>query len=132
MHTWIREPTELGQTGAAATAEPARDMTWFAAGTIAGKAVALVSLPIFARLLTPAEFGRLDVLNALISAGLATFMLGTDVAVTRLYFDAASPTARRQLLGSWLGLIALVAAPVALLVIAGSTSISAALFGSPA
>jgi O-antigen/teichoic acid export membrane protein len=109
-----------------------RDTTWFAAGTFAGKAVALVSLPLFARLLTPAEFGRLDVLNALISAGLATFMLGTDVAATRLYFDASSRTARRQLLSSWLALIALVAAPVAVLLIVGSTWISTALFGSPA
>lgn len=109
-----------------------RDTLWFAAGTIAGKAVALVSLPIFARLLTPAEFGRLDVLNALISAGLATFMLGTDVAATRLYFDAGSPTRRRQLLSSWLTLIVFVAAPVALILISGATSISTALFGSPA
>lgn len=108
-----------------------RDTVWFATGTIAGKAVALVSLPIFARLLTPAEFGRLDVLNALISAGLATFMLGTDVAVTRLYFDADSARDRRRLLGSWVAFIAAVASPVAILLIIGASSISSALFGSP-
>ena len=130
MDPGIDIPVQEGVLRPPAGRSLSRDTVWFATGTIAGKAVALISLPIFARLLSPAEFGRLDVLNALISAGLAAFMLGTDVAVTRLYFDADSPRDRQRLLGSWVAFIAAVATPVAILLIIGASSISAALFGS--
>jgi O-antigen/teichoic acid export membrane protein len=109
-----------------------RDAVWFATGTIAGKAVALVSLPIFARLLTPAEFGRLDVLNAFVSAGLAAFMLGTDVAATRLFFDADVARARQRLLATWLVIIGLVGGLVSVVLLAFADPISTLLLGSSA
>ena len=102
---------------------------WFALGTIAGKAVALLSLPIFARLLTPAEFGRLDVLNALVSAGLATLLLGTDIAATRLYFDGRDAE-RQRILSSWLVLVGAVVVPCAIALSLFASPISQSLFGN--
>ena len=48
-----------------------RSALLFGLGALAGKGAALVTLPVVARLLTPEEFGRLDVLSALIGAALA-------------------------------------------------------------
>jgi O-antigen/teichoic acid export membrane protein len=108
-----------------------REALWYAVGSIAGKAVGLLTLPIYARLLGPAEFGRLDVLNALVSAGLMTMLLGMDVAVTRLYFDR-QPMARRHLFGSWFLLGFAIVTPVCVGLIVGAPVVSRMLFGSNA
>ncbi len=102
----------------------------FGLGGLAGKAAALLALPIFARLLTPEEFGRLDVLNALISASIVALILGTDVAATRLYFDRATQDARRQLLSSWYALGLAVISPLAVALLVWAGPISRALFGT--
>ena len=57
-------------------------------------------LPFLTRILGPAEFGRLDVLNALVSAAVLTLLLGLDVAATRLAFDIDA-TARGRLFSTW-------------------------------
>jgi O-antigen/teichoic acid export membrane protein len=88
-------------------------------------------LPIFARLLTPADFGRLDVLNALISASIVALLLGTDVAATRLYFDRDNPPARRQLLSSWYALGIAAISPLAIVLLLAADPISRTLFGTP-
>ena len=45
-----------------------RDSILFGLGTLAGKGIGFLFLPIFARLIAPAQFGELDVLNALVSS----------------------------------------------------------------
>jgi len=108
----------------------ARATILFGLGGLAGKAAALLALPIFARLLTPAEFGRLDVLNALLSASIVALILGTDVAATRLYFERGTALARRQLLSSWYALGVVVISPLAIVLIVLAEPISRALFGT--
>jgi O-antigen/teichoic acid export membrane protein len=108
-----------------------RSAILFGLGGLAGKAAALATLPILARLLSPEEFGRLDVLNAMIGSALAILVLGTDVAATRLYFDRAGTAARRDLISSWYAMTLGIALPVGLALIAGSAAISDLLFGSP-
>jgi O-antigen/teichoic acid export membrane protein len=107
-----------------------RSALLFGLGALAGKGAALVTLPVVARLLTPEEFGRLDVLFALIGAALAILMLGTDVAATRLYFDRQVSSARRRLLSSWYAVTLGVAVPLAGVIVALRTPISQLLFGT--
>jgi len=102
----------------------------FGLGAFAGKVAGLVALPIFARLLTPAEFGRLDVLNALLSALILALLLGTDVAATRLYFDRHDPRGRGELLASWYALGLGVIIPIALALVILSDRLSRALFAT--
>lgn len=107
-----------------------RDSILFGLGTLAGKGIGFLVLPIFARLLAPDEFGRLDVLNALVSSALLIVMLGTDVAVVRLFFDRTTVDERRRLFATWC-LIAVIAALIpSIALVAGSAAISRALFGS--
>jgi O-antigen/teichoic acid export membrane protein len=122
---------ERASTPDANRASLPRDTLWFASGTIAGKAAALVSLPVLARALTPAEFGQLDVLNALISAGLAVLVLGTDLAATRLYFDLRSSRDRRKLFSSWLTIVSVAAMTAFAVFGLAAAPISQALFETP-
>jgi O-antigen/teichoic acid export membrane protein len=108
-----------------------RDSVLFGLGTLAGKGIGFLVLPIFARLLAPAQFGELDVLNALVSSGLLIVMLGTDVAAVRLYFDRSTDRERRQLFATWASMAILVAAVPTIGLIASSDAISSFLFGSP-
>jgi O-antigen/teichoic acid export membrane protein len=107
-----------------------RDSVLFGLGTLAGKGIGFLFLPIFARLLAPAQFGELDVLNALVSSGLLIVMLGTDVATVRLYFDRTTDSDRRRLFATWGAIAVLVAAVPTIVLLAGSGSISSFLFGS--
>lgn len=103
----------------------------YAVGSVAGKLVGLVMLPILTRLLAPDDYGRLDVLSTLASAAISGLLIGIDVAFVRLYTDPQSTRDdRRRMVGSWAAMAALlVAAPAAFLVLAAST-ISDVLFGS--
>lgn len=73
----------------------------FAAGTVAGKLVGLVMLPVLTRTLTPSELGNLDVLMVLVNAVTSALLLGLDVAALRLYFDRPSRAAQRTLVATW-------------------------------
>jgi O-antigen/teichoic acid export membrane protein len=109
-----------------------RDSILFGLGTLAGKGIGLLVLPILARLLVPERFGELDVLNALVSSGLLIVMLGTDVAAVRLFFDQGTHREQRRLLATWCSIVVTVAAVPTLVLIIGSGPISLFLFGSSA
>ncbi len=121
---------ELDAPPAATGRTLTRDSILFGAGSLAGKGIGFVVLPVFARLLAPEEFGRLDVLNTLVSSALLISMLGTDVAAVRLYFDQRTDDERRRLFATWASIALAAAALPALLLIVGSDSISRLLFGS--
>ena len=73
--------------GPAGFARLSRDSAIFALGSIAGKLVAVVTLPVFTRLMAPDAYGRLDLLSTLGSAAISVLSLGLDVAALRLTVD---------------------------------------------
>lgn len=121
---------ELDQPVSAPGRSLTRDSILFGLGTFAGKASGFIVVPILARLLAPEAFGRLDVLNALVSSGLLIVMLGTDVATVRLFFDRSTDEERRRLFATWGVVVLSIAAIPTVVLIAGADPISSALFGS--
>jgi O-antigen/teichoic acid export membrane protein len=113
-----------------ATRSVFRDSVIYGMGSVAGKVAGLLVVPLFTRLLTTDEFGRLDVLNALVSTGILVLVLGTDVAALRLFFDGRTATQQRQLLSTWYVLALAVAAPVGAVLIAASEPIAVRLLGA--
>lgn len=109
----------------------ARDSAIYASGSVAGKAIGLLLLPLVTRALGPAAFGRLDVLSTLQSAATSVLVLGLDTGSTRLYADLGD-AGRRRMFGSWLVLTAQVVVPLALTLALFRTTVSEALFGTPA
>jgi O-antigen/teichoic acid export membrane protein len=107
-----------------------RDSILFGAGSLAGKGIGFVVLPVFARLLAPDQFGRLDVLNTLVSSAILIAMSGTDVAAVRLYFDRRTPGEQRRLFATWCAIALAIAAIPAAVLIVWSDPISRLLFGT--
>lgn len=110
-------------------ARMARDSVLFATGSVVGKVVGLALLPVLTRLLTPVEYGQVDVLTTLQSALAAVLLLGFDLAATRLYADLHVAD-RRRMFSTWLcGVTAVGVAVTAGLWVFGS-EISNALFST--
>jgi O-antigen/teichoic acid export membrane protein len=108
------------------------DSVVYSLGSLLGKAFGLLMLPFLARLLTPADFGRADVLFTLGSAAISALLLGLDSAATRLYFDDRPAEGRHRLFASWAILAGIIVVPAALVISLRSDAISAFLFGTDA
>ena len=108
-----------------------RDSVVFALGSFGGKVIALALLPIVTRLLTPAQYGHLDLLSTLGSAAISVLLLGMSASVTRLALDPAHVQQERaQLVGTWLTIqLAVVVSFAAILLVIGDT-ISRQLLGT--
>lgn len=102
----------------------------YALGSIVGKAVGLVMVPILTRLLSPAEYGRVDVLTTLGSSAISALLLGMDVAATRLFFDVADQSARKRLLATWCALAGVIVVPFGLGLILFASNVSEVLFST--
>jgi O-antigen/teichoic acid export membrane protein len=77
-----------------------RDSFVYGLGTVSGKAMGLVLLPVLARTLSRDNYGLLDVLWSL-GTGIAGILLfGLDAATVRLYFDDTHRH-RANLLATW-------------------------------
>lgn len=63
-------------------------------------AVSFALLPLFTRLLTPADYGALGILQLVSSVTKILFRLGLDGAFLRVHFDQEDEAARRRLAGT--------------------------------
>jgi O-antigen/teichoic acid export membrane protein len=98
-------------------------------GGVAGKALALVTLPLLARLLTPAQLGLLDVAAAL-AASIGTLALaGMDNALPRFLPNAESA---RRLWSAGIAIVAVLGLAIALVVVAFRELIATLLVHDPA
>ena len=86
----------------------------YLAGGLAGKALALVTVPVMARLLAPSQLGTLDVATGLASTFAILAVAGTDTAVARYLPGSDEPG---RVWGSAFGAVAVIAA--VLLVVGG-------------
>ncbi len=107
----------------------ARDSALYAVGSVVGKVIGLVLLPFLTRTLSPAEFGRYDVLSTLQSAVTSVLLLGLDVAATRLFVDLREQDQRRMF-ASWLALVAALLVPCTAVFLAARSQLSTSLFGT--
>lgn len=123
-------PSTLDGPKAPGFAELSRDSLIYALGSILGKGIGLVMLPILTRLLSPAAYGRVDVLSTLGSAAISGLLLGMDVAALRLFFDARDVAERRRLLATWCAIAAGLVLPFGLLLMVFSKTLSGILFGA--
>ena len=87
-------------------------------------------LPILTRLLSPDEYGRLDLLSTLASAGISGLLVGLDTASLRLAVDPGTSSAgRRKVVGAWAVLASLIVAGPATVLVIYRQPVSEMLFG---
>src|SRR3954466_7501992 len=94
-----------------------RDSLVFSLGAFAGKAAALVLLPILTRGLSTEDFGRLDVLSALTSALISVLLLRPDPAAPRQFFDLESEDDRGELVTTLVVLLLAATLPVCVVLV---------------
>jgi len=80
----------------------ASDALVYGLGGAAGRFLNVILIPVLARLLSPEEFGLIDLVVS--AAAVASYVLGLGLsqASSRLYFDIEEPSRRSRLLGTWL------------------------------
>lgn len=99
----------------------------FAMGGFAQKAVGIILVPVLARTLTVADFGRLEVLSVLSTTLSAVGLLGIDIVITRRWADVDAD-GRRRAFSTWLAIVAAVGLAVAVAALAAAPAIDQALF----
>lgn len=89
----------------------------YALAGLAQRSLAFVLLPLYTRLLEPAEYGVLELVTAFSSFAFAVLMMGLPSAVNKCYHrDAPSPELQRRILPTalWLGIPVMAAGTVIL------------------
>lgn len=105
-----------------------RSSALFSLGSVAGKVLGVLLLPLVTRQLSPVGFGRYDVMLTLATSVTSLIIAGLDVAATRRYADL-DPEGRRGLFATWL-LMTLGAVGLAVgILTVGAAPLSQALFG---
>jgi len=105
-----------------------RDSLVYGLGTVSGKAMGLVLLPVLARVLSRDDYGLLDVLWSL-GTGIAGILLfGLDAAAVRLYFDETLRD-RASLIATWGVVLAATAASAALVLLVAAPWITRWAYG---
>ena len=75
-------------------------------GSLATAGISFILLPLYTRYLTPADYGTVAVASAIGAVLSVILPLGLHGAVTRFYFEARDPGARRERVGSiWAAMI---------------------------
>jgi O-antigen/teichoic acid export membrane protein len=124
------EPTPLTETTRVGFAALSRDSAVFSLGSVAGKAVGVLMVPILTRMLSTEQFGQLDILSALATALISALPLGSDHASIRLYFDYAAGRARERFLSSALAVLSIIVIPACVVMFLVRTRISEWIFGT--
>jgi O-antigen/teichoic acid export membrane protein len=94
-----------------------RDTFVYGVGEAATRALAFLTLPIYARALSPAEFGEYSYIGTFVGLASALLVLGGDTAYARYFFANDSVEYRRVLTTTWIGFLgawSLIATAVAL------------------
>jgi O-antigen/teichoic acid export membrane protein len=106
-----------------------RDFAVYGVGEVVVKAFSLVSIPIYTRAFSPAEFGLLSYVTTLVGLMSAVLILGGDSAYARFFFEARTPEQKRIITSTWIGFLAAWSALACLALLPFAEPISVLSFG---
>jgi O-antigen/teichoic acid export membrane protein len=84
-----------------------RDVLIYSTGDVASKALGFISVPIYTHIFLTAEYGVLALAASIGGLISGVMVLGGDTALSRFWFEDESPEARRRLVTTWIGFLAL-------------------------
>ena len=102
----------------------------YGSGEILLFGISFLLLPVYTRVLTPAEYGVLGLLLPLRAVLRPLNQLGLDESFLRLYYDCDDDSARRTLTGTTLAAIGLASGVILTLLLAGAPTFCRVLLGS--
>ncbi len=95
----------------------------YGAGIVISRAAAFIMLPVYTRMLTPADYGLLQILDMTVEVAIILVSAGITIGVLRFYFKATSETERNQVLASALVFQTILNAVGSLLIVAAARPI---------
>lgn len=101
----------------------------FGMGGMVNKVVAFLLLPLYTRLLTPSDYGTMELVNILLVFVLPWFACGLDIAIFRFYYEVKSDDDYRQLVGTAFTSILSISAVLTIILVSFRSNISDLLFG---
>jgi O-antigen/teichoic acid export membrane protein len=107
-----------------------KDMAVYGIGDVILRGAAFVTIPIYTRLLSPADYGRWGFVLAAVAVVSGVIGLGSDTAYARYFFEAADEEARRVVTSTWFSFLAVWSVAVALLALPFSGVFSDWSFGT--
>lgn len=108
-----------------------RDVVVYASGDVATRALGFISVPIYTHVFLPAEYSLLAFVSTIATLAAGIAIIGGDTVLTRFWFEDESEVARRRLVTTWIGFLALSAVVVSLLISLFVPSFAAALLEDP-
>ena len=96
-----------------------------------GKALALLTVPILTRMLSPAEYGLADLANTLAAMLAMLAMFAGDIPASRLAGLASGPEARRRVLSSYVWMTVLASSLIAVVLLPLSGIVAGDLWSAP-
>ncbi|MDQ1708731.1 MAG: hypothetical protein QOG49_116, partial [Frankiaceae bacterium] len=84
-----------------------RDVLIYSTGDVASKALGFISVPIYTRIFLTSEYGVLSLAASIGGLISGIMVLGGDTALSRFWFEDETPEARRRLVTTWIGFLAL-------------------------
>jgi O-antigen/teichoic acid export membrane protein len=106
-----------------------QDFAVYGLGVIVIKAFSIITIPIYTRVFTPAQFGVLSYVTTLGGLLGAVLVLGGDSAYARFFFEAQTRERRQLITSTWIGFLAAWSALVCLLLVPFTGLIAESSFG---
>jgi O-antigen/teichoic acid export membrane protein len=107
-----------------------RDVGFYSVGDLLLRATAFITLPIYTRILTPADYGVWAYATAAVTLLSALLAVGGDQAYSRFYFEAKTLEARQVLTSTWLAFLFVWSMGAVLLIVPVSGAASQLAFGT--
>ena len=101
----------------------------FGLGGMINRAVGFFLIPLYTRLLTPSDYGTMELVNVLLAFVLPWFSCGLNIAIFRFYYEVKSDDDCRQLIGTTFTSILSISAVLTTILIYFRGDISRLFFG---
>jgi len=105
-----------------------KDSSFYAIGILLDRAMRFVMIPIYTRVLTPSDFGVVEIISRLVELIGLLLALGMSAALLRFYNEAKDDGDRRSLVASGMILMTTIAAAAMLLLIPASPLLNRLIF----
>ena len=114
----IRHSLDAIRRPASSSARVLRGSIAYTVATLAQRAIGLLLLPIYVRVVGPAEYGQLAIAVTISSAAATVLSFGLETAVFRTYIHLSSEPERRERFVNTLGIFLIVAPALSVALIA--------------
>src|SRR5438128_1076961 len=107
-----------------------KDIATYGFGDLLLRATSLITLPIYTRIFSPADYGILSYVLTIINLMSAVLALGCNSAYSLYFFEAKTPEAKQVVTSTSIGFVSLSSLAAALLCLPFATPISVWSFGT--